>query len=53
MAGDFTAGDADALWFAGVVLGMFLTTNALNFLMAAPAATYAYGAPVRVVLGRS
>jgi putative nucleotidyltransferase with HDIG domain len=34
-AGDVHAGEADALWFAALVLVVFMFTNALNFLMVA------------------
>jgi putative nucleotidyltransferase with HDIG domain len=50
LAGEFTTGEADALWFAAIVLGVFLATNALNFVMAAAALRLGYDVPVRVML---
>jgi putative nucleotidyltransferase with HDIG domain len=47
--GDFDPGNGDPLWFAAVVLVVFLMTNTLNFLMVATAAAIAYGAPVPVL----
>src|SRR3954453_3075781 len=41
--------DADPLWFAGVVLVVFIATNALNFLMVATATWFAYRVPARVL----
>ena len=43
LVGDFDPHHGDALWFAGVVLAVFLGTNTLNFLMVAAASRFAYG----------
>jgi putative nucleotidyltransferase with HDIG domain len=47
LAGDFSGQTGDPLWFAAVVLMVFLATNTLNFLMVAAAARVLFGAPVR------
>jgi putative nucleotidyltransferase with HDIG domain len=41
------AGDIDALGFAGLVLGVFMFTNALNFVMIASFLSIAYGQSFR------
>src|SRR6478735_12653407 len=43
-------GTSDPLWFAGVVLLAFLTSNTLNFALIAGAAHYLFGAPMRSLL---
>ena len=52
LVGDFDPQSGDPLWFAAVVLFIFLAANTLNFLMVAAAVCFAYGAPARD-LGRS
>ena len=44
-APDVTAGQDDGLWFAGVVLVVFLGTNLLNFAMIAGFLRLSYGTP--------
>ncbi|HET6547098.1 MAG TPA: HD-GYP domain-containing protein [Solirubrobacter sp.] len=52
LVGDFDPSYGDPLWFAGVVLCTFMATNALNFLLVAGAAWFAYDARLSS-LGRS
>jgi putative nucleotidyltransferase with HDIG domain len=50
LAGDFDPRAAEALWFAAVVLTTFMAVNALNFVMIAAAAHFAYGVPARELI---
>lgn len=50
LAGDFTVGGSETLWFGAVVLTTFLLANALNFAMVAAGSWFAYGVPLRMML---
>src|SRR4051794_21370254 len=48
--GALSPANADPLWFAGVVLFVFIAANALNFAMVATATWFAYAIPAPVML---
>ncbi len=50
LVGDFDPAHGDPLWFAAVVLCIFLATNTLNFAIVALSCRFGYGYPTRSML---
>ena len=50
LVGDFDPAAGDPLWFAAVVLGIFMLTNTLNFAIVAISCRFGYGYPLRSML---
>ena len=50
LVGDIASGYGDPLWFAAVILCVFMATNIVNFAMIAAGTWFGYGVPVSIML---